>query len=241
MKEENAMRNDNLIFYGETEFPIVKFLKNHLKCLEEEYHVIIFFQKEESEGTKGKIVVNYENVSEDERNSIHQIMESLIPALLIYGQQEYIEQQLSRKKSAKREDLLTGVFNREYLMNRADILKRAEIYPTTVVAARINGWKSVVESYGAQSGDSMVQLVAAILGTAADKDYLIGRMEEDTFVILIPLVREGELDSYLTRVEKECQAYEDSVFAPRIDFGVTATQTKNEDINEKIEEAMKMV
>lgn len=236
------MESNNLSFYGETEFPIVKLLKNHLRCLEEEYHVVILFQKAEGQsGTNGKIAVNYENLPDDERNKVHQIMESLLPALLAYGQQEYIEQQLSKQKSDKRDDLLTGVFNREYLINRADILKRAEIYPTTVVAARIKGWKNVVENYGTQSGDSMVQLAAAILGTAADKDYLIGRMEEDTFVILIPLVREGELDSYLERVEKECRAYENSLFALRMDFGITATQTKNEDINEKIEEAIKKI
>lgn len=231
----------SIVFYGETELPVVKLLENHFKCMEEEYHVMISFQEEEADSIRGRMAVNYENVSEEERKNIHPIMESLIPALLTYGQHEYIEQQIAPKKPVKREDALTGVFHREYLLNRADILKRAEIYPTAVIAVKVNGWKSLVKNHGAQMGDSMLQLTATVLRAEAERDYLIGRVAKDTFVVLIPLVREGEAEAYQTRVEEECRTYENSLFAHRISFGMEVTNSKDEDIREKIKTAAEMM
>lgn len=231
----------SIVFYGETELPVVKLLENHFKCMEEEYHVMISFQEEEADSIRGRMAVNYENVSEEERKNIHPIMESLIPALLTYAQHEYIGQQLAPKKPVKREDALTGVFNKEYLLNRIDILKRAEIYPTAIIVVKIRGWRDLVKNYGVQIGDSMLQLAATILRTEAERDYLIGRVSEDIFLILIPLVREGESEEYLTRVKKECRSYEDSLFTHKVDFGVTEVHTQDEDIYEKIKEAADMV
>lgn len=241
MKNENAMVKENIIYYGTTEASIVKFLENHLKCLKEEYQVEFFWDRTNKEQSALRFGVDYAGVPGDKREEIESVMESLMPALLSYGQHQYIEQQLSKKVIRMKDDPLTGVFNREYLMNRADIIKRAEIYPTTVIAAKLKGWKMIVDSYGTPSGDSLLQLMASILGKEADSDFLIGRMEDDIFVILIPLVREGEVESYCSRIESECEAYKDSVFAPEIEFGITATQMKFEDVNEKIQEAIAMV
>lgn len=241
MKNENAILKENKIYYGTVEIGVVDFLENHFQCLEEEYNIKYFLDLENEDHSTGRFGLDFTNVTRERRAEIAAIMESVMPALLSYGQHQYIEQQLSKKKVRIKDDPVTGVFNREYLMNRADIIKRAEIYPTAVIAAKLKSWKTVVNNYGNQSGDSLVQLTASILGKEADHDFLIGRMAEDIFVILIPLVREGEMESYCSRVEAECNVYKESVFAPKLEFGITATQVKFEDVNEKIQEAIAMI
>lgn len=241
MKRENSIINDDIKFYGITEASVVEYLRNHLKCLEEEYDVRFLLKEEDEDHTIGKFVIDYANVFKEKRKDIESVMESLMPALLSYGQHQYIEQQLMKKKLRMKDDPLTGVFNREYLMDRAEILRRAEIYPTTVIAAKLKGWKHITDNYGIQSGDSLIQLAASILAKEADKDFLIGRMEADIFVILIPLVRDGEMEAYCSRIRAECEVYKDSLFAPEIDLGITATHLKNEDVTGKIREAMEMI
>lgn len=244
MENENARVTDYTVFYGAAEESIVKYLENHLKCLEEEYKIKIFLEDkvDVAEGMERRLCINYDGLTQEERKEVNQTMESLIPALLSYGQQQYItEQLLARKNMGLKEDSLTGLFSKEYLIDRADVLKRAEIYPTAVIAVKLRGWKSVTEGYGKESGDSLVQLATSILTKAADMDYLIGRMEEDVFVILIPLMQKGEVEEYCKKVQEDCQVYADSLFALDMDIEISVANAMNEDINEKIEEAMKKI
>lgn len=250
MKTENTNENqrgeravtEHTVVYGETEEAVVKFLRNQLRCMEEEYGIRIFLENRMAgEGASRHLCINYDSVEKEKRAEVMQIMEPLIPALLTYGQQQYIEQQLSRKKLRMKDDPLTGVFSREYLINRADVITRAEIYPTTVIAVRLKGLQGVTASYGRESGDSLLQLTAFLLAGAADSDYLIGRMTEDVFVVLIPLVREGEKETFCEKIKAACSVYEDSVISLQLEIGVTETQMKFEDLTEKMEEAIGMV
>ncbi len=238
MRFENVIVTDDTIFYGTTEEVIVRFLENHLTCLEEEYGIEISLAYREN-GEGRCLSIDYSGMDANTRQEIDRVMKSLLPALLSYGQKQYVEQQmLAMRQLSPKDDGLTGLFGSEYLMNRAFVLNRAEIYPTTIVAVKLKCWKSVVENYGKESGDSLVQLAASILASAADKDYLIGRMEEDIFVVLIPLVKQGETEKYCKLVDEECLVYKDSAFSPAFAMGIAATQTKKEDIQEKIREAI---
>lgn len=240
---ENERLTEDIGFCGATEESVVKFLENQFRCLEEEYRVEIFLEDKEdaSEKRERRLCVNYAGLAREDREEVQQILESLIPALLSYGRQQYIEQQLMKGRLRSTEDPLTGMFSREYMINRADVLTRAEIFPTSVIAVRLKGYRNLVENYGKETGDSLVQLAASILAKAADKDYLIGRMAADVFVVLIALVREGEMEQYCKAIEDGCQVYEDSVFSPRLELGIAAARNKNEDVNEKIREAMDML
>lgn len=238
MRFENVKVTDDTIFYGTTEEVVVRFLENHLTCLEEEYGIeISLAYREKGEGRC--LSIDYSGMDANTRKSIDDSMKLLLPALLSYGQKLYIEQQmLASKNLSPKDDALTGLYTKEYLLNRALVLNRAEIYPVTVIALQLKCWKKVVENYGKESGDSLIQLAASILANVADKDYLIGRVEEDVFVVLIPLVKQGETEQYCKLVDEECRIYKDSVFSPAFTMGIAATLTKKEDVREKIEEAM---
>ena len=244
MGNENARVTDYTVFYGAAEESIVKYLENHFKCLEEEYKIEIFLEDrvDVEEGMPRRLCINYDGLTQEERQEVNLTMESLIPALLAYGQQQYItEQLLSRKNMGLKEDPLTGLFSKEYLIDRADVLKRAEIYPTAAIAVKLKGWKNVTENYGKESGDSLVQLATSIITNAADKEYLIGRVKEDIFVILIPLVQKGEVEEYCKKVEEECKVYADSLFALDTKIGLAVTTAKDADVNEKIKDAISQI
>lgn len=236
MKVENKKETDDVVFYGQVEEGVIKILEHPLRCLEEEYEAEFILADKEDGKCLG---IDYAGRGAGRKHAVDMVMQSLLPALLSYGQHQYLERQMLEKEHmSPKEDSLTGVFAEEYLIDRASVLNRAELYPTTVIAVKLKYWKSVVENYGRESGDSLLQLAASILSSEADKDYLIGRMAEDVFVVLIPLVKQGEAESYCKCVNDECGLYKDSDFSPVLEMGITATQTRKDDVIEKIREAM---
>lgn len=241
MKLGNISEADDVVFYGVTEEGIVRFLENQLKCLEEEYEMEIVLA-DSTEGKERRLGIDYTGMGAGRKQAVDLVMQSLLPAILSYGQKQYVEQQMQLKRHLSvNEDPLTGMFSSNYLMNRAFVLNRAEIYPTTVIAVKLKHWKNVAERYGKESGDSLIQLAASILASTAEKDYLIGRMNDDTFVVLIPLVKPGETETYCKRVDEECRLYKDSDFSPVFAMGIAATQNKTDDVQQKIKEAMEQL
>ena len=242
MKRED-MKSGNIAFYGATEAPVVSYLRGQLKCMEEEYKVKIFLEEAQGteEGAERRLGIDYGSMENAKRREVDEVMKVLIPALLSYGQWQYIENQIHGSHVKAIEDPLTGTFTKEWMLNRAEVLKRAEIFPTIAVAVRIRGWEKMVKAYGAESADSLIQLTASILEKAADKDYLLGRMENNIFVVLIPLPKKGEADRYLRKIEEGCKIYEQSVFSPKLAIGIAATRTEQDDVKEKIKEAMGQV
>ena len=239
MKYENTNTVDEAVYFGIVEEPVARFLESQLKGLEDDYKVEFFLESKEDGNTMRRLGVDFGDMAHDAKEEAYGVMQALVPALLNYGRQQYIESQLlSKKKLTFRDDPLTGLFTADYLMDRAYVLNRAEIFPTTVIAVKLKFWKDVVEKHGKDSGDILVQLTASILSKTADKDYLIGRMSDDVFAILIPLVKHGETEGYLKLVDEECRMYKDSLISPSLAMGITATSSKTEDVQEKIKEAI---
>ena len=242
MKFENTRTVDDAVYYGSIEEPVARYLESHLKCLEEDYHIEFFLDKREESSAMCRLGIDFGDMEQAAKQEAYGVMQSLVPALLSYGRQQYIEMQLlSKKKLTMRDDPLTGMFTADYLMDRAYVLNRAEIFPTTIIAVKLKHWKETVKKLGKESGDILVQLTASILGKVAEKDYLIGRMQDDVFAVLIPLVKRGETEGYLKRVDEECRMYKDSVVAPSLAMGITATANKLDDVREKIKEAMEQL
>ena len=239
MKYENANTVDDAVYFGAIEEPVARFLESQLRGLEDEYKMEFFLEDKGDGSTMRRLGVDFRDMDSDAKAEAYGVMQALVPALLNYGRQQYIESQLlSKKRLTVRDDPLTGLFTADYLMDRAYVLNRAEIFPTTVIAVKLKFWKDIVKNHGKDSGDILVQLTASILGKTAEKDYLIGRMSDDVFAILIPLVKHGETESYLKRVDEECRMYKNSMISPALSMGITATSNKFEDVQEKIKEAI---
>lgn len=86
-------------------------------------------------------------------------------------------------------DELTGVFNRRYFFNRAEVeFSRAKRYshPLTALVADIDHFKQFNDRYGHLVGDQVLQEVARLMLTSLRDSDILGRYGGEEFSILLP-------------------------------------------------------
>ncbi len=149
---------------------------------------------------------------------------------------EELERQLADKRYSsgqkEKEDILTGVFSKNYFEARMNIIDRSEVVPVAVVHVNINDWKFVNDHFGSEESDRLICIVADILKEEAKPEFVIGRIDGDVFGVLIPLAVNGEAENYASKIQKRCLNYEDKLLAPSVAVGVvykTNIETKLED------------
>ena len=119
-----------------------------------------------------------------------------------------------------------------------NVFDRSETVPIAVINVNINDWKFVYNNYGVEKSDSLIQLVASILMKEAKDEYIIGRIDGDAFIVLIPLPIEGEAEEYKRRVQEVCDSYgEDSVLAPSVAIGIVYKTNVEEKLKDKLSDA----
>ena len=80
--------------------------------------------------------------------------------------------------------------------------------------------------------------MASIVKKEAGDEYIIGRIDGDVFLVLIPLAEDGEAEDYCRRVQAACQAYdEDEVLAPSVATGIVYRTNVEESLEEKMSDA----
>jgi diguanylate cyclase (GGDEF)-like protein len=96
---------------------------------------------------------------------------------------------LEREKEIARIDSLTGIANRRHLFE----VVQTELYrsqrskkPLTVVYFDLDGFKSVNDQYGHQTGDELLCAIVDRAKRELRKTDLIARLGGDEFVILLP-------------------------------------------------------
>ena len=151
---------------------------------------------------------------------------------------EEIEKQLADKHRQRsqneREDVLTGVLNKNYFESRMNVIERAEIVPIAVLNININDWKFVNDHFGDEESDRLIQVVADIIKEEMKPEYVVGRIDGDVFGVLIPLAEDGEAESFSSRVQDRCFTYEDPILAPSVAVGVVYRTNIEETIEDKL-------
>ncbi len=154
---------------------------------------------------------------------------------------EEIEKQLADKRRQRsqneREDVLTGVLNKNYFESRMNVIERAEIVPIAVLNININDWKFVNDHFGDEESDRLIQVVAEIIKEETKPEYVVGRIDGDVFGVLIPMTEDGEAESFARRVQDRCVAYEDPVLAPSVAVGLVYRTNIEESIEDKLSDA----
>ena len=119
-------------------------------------------------------------------------------------------------------------------MQRLDDLSVA---PVAVVNANINDWKFVNDHFGDEESDRLIRTIADILKQEAKPDYVIGRVDGDVFIILIPMAEDGEAEEYCAHVQQACMEYEDQILAPSVACGVVYKANVEEQLKDKLPDA----
>lgn len=202
--------------------------------------------------TIAHLYVKEDAVSEEKKAVVDRLMDGLADTLSHWGEEAYLHtetsiymDELEEKVGVQRaqavrgekEDVLTGVYHKLYFEGRMKVLDRAEIVPVAVINININDWKFVNDHYGDEESDRLIRTIAELIKREAKPDYIIGRVDGDVFVVLIPMVETDEAEDYCRRLQAACLAYEDPILAPSVACGIVYKTNVEEGLTDKLPDA----
>jgi diguanylate cyclase (GGDEF)-like protein len=132
------------------------------------------------------------------RTSANLRVAALIDTSLWRARLEDLERQASR-------DSLTGLLNRAVLAERVgQALARSERsgLPPTLFFMDLDGFKTINDSYGHLTGDTVLRAVAAQLNSAARDSDTLARVGGDEFALLCEDLREVDADKVVSRLQQ---------------------------------------
>ena len=191
-------------------------------------------------------------VSEEKRQAVERMLDGFAAMLSHWGEATYLhtetaiymdelEQKLGvqhvQTARGENEDPLTGVYHKLYFEERMRVIDRAEVVPVAVINVNINDWKYVNDHFGDEESDRLIKTIADILKQEKKPDYVIGRVDGDVFIVLIPAAEDGEAEDYCQRVQQACLSYEDKILAPSVACGVVYKTNVEEMIEDKLDDA----
>lgn len=193
-----------------------------------------------------------DGVAPERREESEKLLDALSHMLSHWGEDAYLHREsaiyldeLEEKVGAQHiqtargenEDALTGVFNKVYFEERMRVIDRAEVAPVAVINFNINDWKFVNDHFGDEESDRLIRTIADILKQEKKPDYVIGRVDGDVFIVLIPMAEDGEAEDYCWRVKRACQTYEDAILAPSVACGLVYKSNVEERLADKLPDA----
>ena len=193
-----------------------------------------------------------DKVPEEKKHAVDQLLDGFAHILSQWGEEAYLHRESSiymdeleekvgvqhiQTAKGEKEDALTGVYHKHYFEERMQVIDRAEVVPVAVINVNINDWKYVNDNYGDVESDRLIKTIAGILKDNAKPDYVIGRIDGDVFIVLIPLADDGEAEQYCQTVQEACQNYEDAILAPSVACGHVHKTNVEEQLEDKLADA----
>lgn len=191
-------------------------------------------------------------VPEEKRQTVERMLDGFAAMLSHWGEATYLhtetaiyvdelEQKLGvqhvQTARGENEDALTGVYHKLYFEERMRVIDRAEVVPVAVINVNINDWKYVNDHFGDEESDRLIKTIAEILKQEKKPDYVIGRVDGDVFIVLIPAAEDDEAEDYCSRVQQACLSYEDKILAPSVACGIVYKTNVEERIEDKLDDA----
>lgn len=202
--------------------------------------------------TVAHLYAKTEDVEEGRLADVERMLDVTVIMLSYMGEEAYLhresaiymdelEEKLDKRHAqtavGENEDVLTGVYHKFYFEERMRVINRAGIIPVAVINININDWKYVNDNYGDEESDRLIKTIAGIIKKEAKPDYVIGRVDGDVFIILIPMAEDGEAKEYCDRVQRACIDYEDDIIAPSVACGIVYKTNVEENIEDVLADA----
>ena len=193
-----------------------------------------------------------DGVSEERKQAVEHLLDGFAVMLSQWGEEAYLHMESAiymdeleekvgvqhvQTARGEKEDVLTGVYHKSYFEERMQAIDRAEIVPVAVVNVNINDWKFANDHFGDEESDRLIRVIADILKQQAKPDYIIGRVDGDVFITLIPMAQDGEAEAFCANVQKACMDYEDPVLAPSVACGLVYKTNVEEQLKDKLPDA----
>ncbi len=202
--------------------------------------------------TIAHLYARLDKVPAEKSKEVEHLLDEMTDMLSHWGEEAYLHTESSiymdeleekigvqhlQTAKGEKEDVLTGVYHKLYFEERMRIIDRSEVVPVAVVNVNINDWKFVNDNFGDEESDRLIRTIADILKNEAKQDYVIGRVDGDVFIVLIPIAEDGEAEEYCKRVQNACLGYEDPILAPSVACGVVYKTNVEERLADKLPDA----
>lgn len=202
--------------------------------------------------TVAHLYVKDDMVEKTMSEPLTKMLTELTNMLSLWGEEAYIHteasiymEELEEKVGVKhiqtargeKEDALTGVYHKRYFEERMKVIDRAEVVPVGIVNVNINDWKYVNDNYGDEESDRLIRVIAQLIKKEAKPEYVIGRVDGDVFIVLIPMAEEEEAESFCGKLQEACLAYEDAILAPSVACGIVYKTNVEESIETLLPDA----
>ncbi len=141
-----------------------------------------------------------------------------------------------------KKDFLTGVFNKNYLLNVGqEIHSRAKekMQLLAVVLLDIDKFKTINESYGHEIGDNVIVLLSELLLDNLNKDSIIARLGADQFCVLMQNRPYAEIHQIFKEFREIVKQKQIDVNNGKINFSISigASVNLNDSLEDMIESA----
>ena len=193
-----------------------------------------------------------DKVPEEKRQAVEHLLDGFVKMLSQWGEEAYLHCESSiymdeleekvgvqhiQTAKGEKEDVLTGVYHKHYFEERMQVVDRSGVVPVGIINVNINDWKYVNDNYGDEESDRLIRTIAGIVKEKAKPGYVIGRVDGDVFIVLIPMADDGEAEDYCREVQEAGLNYEDAVLAPSAACGIVYKTNVEEVIEDKLADA----
>ncbi len=132
-------------------------------------------------------------------------------------------------------DVLTKLYNRSFYVDELNRLQRsANLWPTTIIIADLNGLKAVNDRLGHAAGDEMLRRAGEVLKEAVRAPSHAARIGGDEFAVLLPATDErggaAIVDQIRKVVELNNQFYSGSPLSLAVGIATASAGERLEDV-----------
>lgn len=160
----------------------------------------------------------------------------LIAIIVLVVCQQFLLVRDKKTRHRMGHDELTGVYNWEHLVQKAENSRKNE-KPRYVVYSNITEFKLINELFGREKGNEILKKQAEQIRKYAGEGSLYGRAGEDHFVMLVDQDKFHE--EYLYACSKELQnTLADSVYNVRVKFGIYKADNNEESLASMCDKAI---
>ena len=134
-------------------------------------------------------------------------------------------------------DHLTGFFNRRYYEEALMRLDTIENLPLSIIICDINGLKVINDSFGHNSGDSLLIKAAKAIQNACQKEAIIARIGGDEFAVILPRTCAEETERTADNIKHLASKEDVEGIELSISYGYDTKSSMNQKTNEVVANA----
>jgi diguanylate cyclase (GGDEF)-like protein/PAS domain S-box-containing protein len=138
-------------------------------------------------------------------------------------------------------DFLTGLYNRNYLLQEKEQLDRGEFLPLSVAICDIDGLRVINNAYGHEEGDHLIIKTAQLIKNCLRDEYVFGHTGGGEFMILMPNTDAQAAEELGTAIKNSIDSYnrvnKNALYAISLSIGHSTKEREEQDLQTMLKEA----